>query len=243
MTVRRFVNSRTLVLFLALAAALLLVAGCGSDDTDKDSSKKSDDSSQKETSGGGDSGSDADLDKKVAKRADSYKSAPSEKLDATKKYEVELDTDKGTIKIAVDPKVGPIAAANFVFLVKEGFYDGVKFHRILDDFMIQTGDPTGTGMSGPGYTIKDDDVKGTYERGVVAMANAGPDTGGSQFFIVQGSAVQLPPDYSIFGKVTDKASLATVDKIAGVKVEAGPNGEPSSPTKPVRIRTAKLVDA
>lgn len=237
MITRNSLLVRTMFLLLLLVTALLLAAGCGSDDSDSDSKKSDDDAAQE---GGG--GDDADLDKDVAKRADSYDAAPTEKLDATKEYVVELDTDKGIVKVVVDPKAGPIAAANFVFLVKEGFYDGVKFHRILEDFMIQTGDPTGTGMSGPGYQIKDDPVKGKYERGVVAMANAGPDTGGSQFFIVHGADVQLPPDYSIFGKVTDKASLATVDEIAGVEVEPGPNGEPSSPTETVRIRTAKLVE-
>lgn len=238
MTARTFLRARTSILLLVLATMLLVAAGCGSDDSGSDDSKKSSDDAAQEEGGGGDS----DLDKTVAKRADSYDAAPTEKLDPAKKYEVELDTDKGTIKVVVDQKAGPIAAANFVFLVKEGFYDGVKFHRILKDFMVQTGDPTGTGMGGPGYRIKDDAVKGTYERGTVAMANAGPDTGGSQFFIVHGTDVQLPPDYSIFGKVTDKASLATLDEIASVEVEPGANGEPSSPTETVRVRTAKLVE-
>lgn len=221
----------TVVLVLATA---LVAAGCGS--SDDSSSKKSDSSSDttaSTASGGGDD---------VASRNDAYDAAPTEKLDPSKTYIVRLATDKGDIDIKVDPKQAPIAAANFVFLVKEKFYDGVKFHRVINDFMIQTGDPLGTGTGGPGYTIKDETVKGDYQRGVVAMARtSAPDSAGSQFFIVQGSEVQLPKEYVIFGSVDD-AGMKVVDKIAAVEVEAGPSGEPSTPVDDVFIKQATLLD-
>jgi len=229
-----------LTLLVALVAAVL-AAGCGGDD-DKGSDSKSSSKTSSEASGGGDSasGNDKDLDAEVAKREGKYDAPPTEKLDAATKYPVTMETTEGTFTIVVDPKLAPIASANFVFLVKDGFYDGIKFHRVMKEFMIQGGDPTGTGTGGPGYNLKDDPVKGTYKRGVVAMANAGPDTGGSQFFVVQGANVQLPPDYIIFGNV-DEAGMKVVDKIADVSVETGANGEPSSPTKTVRIISAKLA--
>ena len=105
------------------------------------------------------------------------------------------DRTAGDFDITVDQKAGPIAAANFVSLVERGFYDGVVFHRVIEDFMVQTGDPRGDGTGGPGYAIDDDPVKQPYRIGSVAMANAGPDTGGSQFFIIHGEqGVQLPPN-------------------------------------------------
>lgn len=222
---------------IAVILVAIFAAGCGGDngsDNGSDSDTSSESSSSDSSEGGGTD--DAALDEKVAERADSYDAPPTEKLEAGKKYVVELDTSEGPITIDVDPKAGPIAAANFVFLVKEGFYDGVKFHRVINEFMIQTGDPTGTGMGGPGYELKDDKVEGTYDRGVVAMANSGPNTGGSQFFIVQGGAVQLSPDYVIFGKVSGDESLKTVDAIATTEVD----GE--APVEPIRINSAKLVD-
>lgn len=234
-------TKRAFTILLLMLAASLVAVGCGGSGGSDSRGDTSSTSTTKPADDDASATEDAKLDNKVAQRADAYDAPPTEKLDPKKTYAVELDTDKGLITIKVDPKAGPIASANFVFLVREGFYDGVKFHRVMKDFMIQTGDPTGTGTGGPGYRIKDDEVSGGYERGTVAMANAGPDTGGSQFFIVDGTDVQLPPDYAIFGHVTDPVSLKTLDAIAGVKVEPGANGEPSSPTETVRIRTAKLI--
>ena len=253
---RRLAALPFLALFLVCA---LLVGACGSDDSSgsKDSkattASKSDDSTDttdtESTDGGGSTDADADadaaaggddasLDATVAKRQDSYDKSPGTPLDAGTTYVVRVTTNLGAFDITVDQKAGPIAAANFVGLVKDGYYDGIKFHRIIKGFMVQTGDPTGTGMGGPGYSIKDDDVTGSYTPGVVAMANAGPDTGGSQFFVVQGTDVQLGPDYAIFGKV-DAAGLKTIDKIANVEVSGAEN---STPVETVQIISAKLVE-
>jgi cyclophilin family peptidyl-prolyl cis-trans isomerase len=124
---------------------------------------------------------------------------------------VRIKTTLGDIVVQVDPDQGPNAASNFVYLVKKGFYNGTIFHRVIPGFMIQGGDPTGTGMSGPGYQFKNDPVKSPYSKGIVAMANAGRDTNGSQFFIMVDS-VGLPPDYSVFGHVIEGQDVA--DKIS-----------------------------
>jgi cyclophilin family peptidyl-prolyl cis-trans isomerase len=225
MDYRRAASSPVFAMLLLLAA--LLLAGCGSSDDD----------------GGSDAGSksDAKVDAaEVADRADSYEAPPTTKLDPDLEHVVRMETDKGTFDIDLDPKAAPIAAANFAFLVGEGYYDGITFHRVIKDFMVQAGDPLGTGTGGPGYTLKDDPVRGDYVRGTVAMANAGPDTGGSQFFIVHGTNVDLPKAYVIFGSV-DEEGMEVVDEIAAVEVEPGPTGEPSSPVEPVRITRATVV--
>lgn len=120
---------------------------------------------------------------------------------------VKITTNLGDIVIQVDPKAGPNAASNFVYLVKQGFYNGTIFHRVIPGFMIQGGDPTGTGTGGPGYQFADDQVTGQYTKGTVAMANAGPNTNGSQFFIMV-EDYPLPPAYSIFGKVIEGQDVA-----------------------------------
>jgi peptidylprolyl isomerase len=227
----RPLSSRIPFLALMILAAAVLLIGCGGSEDDGGSNP--DTGSKSSNSKGADD---------VAARSDSYEAAPTEKLDPSKSYVVRLETDKGDIDVTVDPKQAPIAAANFVFLVKDGFYDGVKFHRVIQDFMIQTGDPLGTGTGGPGYTIEDEPVKGSYARGAVAMARTpAPDSAGSQFFIVQGSQVDLPKEYVIFGQV-DKAGMKAVDEIANVEVEAGPSGEPSTPVEDVFITKATLLD-
>lgn len=220
---------------LSLIASLVLL-GCGSsDDVSTTADERTDDSTSSTSDDGG--GDD------VAARADSYDAAPTTRLDPAKRYVVRLTTEKGDIDIKVDPKQAPIAAANFVSLVNDGFYDGVTFHRVMRDFMIQTGDPLGTGMGGPGYTIKDEPVKGDYVPGAVAMARTpAPDSAGSQFFIVQGSQVGLPKDYVIFGQV-DKPGMKAVDSIAAVEVEAGPSGEMSAPVEDVHITKAELLES
>ena len=125
---------------------------------------------------------------------------------------VTIDTAKGKIEITVDPALGPKAAGNFIALGSCGFYDGIVFHRVVPGFVIQGGDPTGTGSGGPGYEFADDPVTVPYVRGVVAMANSGPNTNGSQFFIVLADT-GLPPNYAVFGRVT--AGMDVVDAIAG----------------------------
>lgn len=122
-----------------------------------------------------------------------------------------IDTAKGHILIELLPSEGPNAASNFVYLVAKNFYDGLTFHRVVPGFVIQGGDPLGDGTGGPGYQFEDDPVNLSYERGIVAMANSGPDTNGSQFFIML-EDTDLPPDYSIFGRVIQ--GMDVVDQIA-----------------------------
>lgn len=136
---------------------------------------------------------------------------------------VTIETAKGKIEIKIDPTLGPRAAGNFIALAACGFYDGVVFHRVATDFVIQGGDPSGTGRGGPGYEFADDPVTVPYKRGVVAMANSGPNTNGSQFFIVLKDN-GLDPKYSVFGHVT--AGMETADAITvaanGVELPADP---------------------
>ncbi|MCC7258952.1 MAG: peptidylprolyl isomerase [Gammaproteobacteria bacterium] len=125
-------------------------------------------------------------------------------VDTSRNYTVIIDTDKGTIELELYPQHAPTTVNNFVFLVQEGFYDGVVFHRVIADFMIQGGDPTGSGRGGPGYRFEDE-FKGNplkHQRGVISMANAGPNTNGSQFFITHRPQPHLDGRHTVFGKVT-----------------------------------------
>ena len=141
-----------------------------------------------------------------------YDSAPDLDIDLSKSYSATLDTNHGEIVIEFDPERSPLTVNNFVFLANDGFYDGVIFHRVIENFMIQGGDPTGTGTGGPGYRFRDEiEGPGEYSRGTVAMANAGPNTNGSQFFIVH-KDTGLPHSYTIFGQVI--SGMDTVDSIA-----------------------------
>ncbi len=119
----------------------------------------------------------------------------------TANKQVHLKTSKGDIVFELLPTEGPNAASNFVYLASQGFYNGLTFHRVVPGFVIQGGDPEGTGRGGPGYQFADDTVRLSYDAGIVAMANAGPNTNGSQFFIMLENN-PLPPSYSIFGRVT-----------------------------------------
>jgi peptidyl-prolyl cis-trans isomerase B (cyclophilin B) len=133
-----------------------------------------------------------------------YESPPAMQVDTTRTYKVSIETDRGTIELDLLPEHAPKTVNNFVFLAQDGFYDGVTFHRVISDFMIQTGDPTGTGRGGPGYRFEDE-CQGNplrHERGVISMANAGPNTNGSQFFITHGPQPHLDGRHTVFGKVT-----------------------------------------
>ena len=125
---------------------------------------------------------------------------------------VVMETTKGKIEFELYVDKAPITVSNFVYLAEQGYYDGLKFHRVVPDFVIQGGDPTGTGSGGPGYKFKDEPVVGEYKAGTVAMANSGPDTNGSQFFICLEDQPGLPKNYSLFGQVT--AGMDVVSKIA-----------------------------
>lgn len=166
-----------------------------------------------------------------------YTTQPPMNIDVTKKYTATLKTSVGAIEVELDVKSTPVTVNNFVFLAREKFYDGTIFHRTISDFMIQGGDPTGTGMGGPGYKFADETFSGEYTRGTLAMANAGPNTNGSQFFIMH-KDVSLPKNYVIFGKII--GGLDVVDTIA--EAPKRPGGEGSSPVTPVVIETMTVVE-
>jgi len=120
-------------------------------------------------------------------------------IDTNRAYRAIIKTNKGDIHLQLNPSEAPLTVNNFVALAREGYYDGVTFHRVVPRFVIQGGDPTGTGSGGPGYQFQDEPVKRPYKAGTVAMANAGPNTNGSQFFICLEDQPNLPPNYTIFG--------------------------------------------
>lgn len=132
---------------------------------------------------------------------------PPEKL---KNRKVLISTKKGEVEFEIYPEATK-AASNFIFLTEDGFYNGLSFHRVEKGFVIQGGDPLGNGTGGPGYKFEDEIVKRKYDKGIVAMANAGPNTNGSQFFIMLENNPSLPPKYTIFGKVTK--GMDVVEKI------------------------------
>jgi peptidylprolyl isomerase len=142
------------------------------------------------------------LDGSAPKQQD-FKSAPEMGVDPDKRYTAHMSTSMGDMVISLDPIRAPKTVNNFVFLALHHYFDGIIFHRIINGFVCQGGDPTGTGRGGPGYRFEDELPKpGHYEIGSVAMANAGPNTNGSQFFLISGpSGAGLPPSYSLFGKI------------------------------------------
>ncbi len=134
---------------------------------------------------------------------------PAFEIDTDRHYVVTLETDKGTIVCDLDPALAPTTVNHFVVNARNGFYDGLTFHRVVPEFVIQGGDPEGTGRGGPGYRFEDEPVRGEYTLGAVAMANAGPDTNGSQFFIcIDDCRQKLQPLYNLFGYVTEGIEVA-----------------------------------
>jgi cyclophilin family peptidyl-prolyl cis-trans isomerase len=168
---------------------------------------------------------------------------PAMEIDVNKQYFATMKTSLGDIRIELLPKESPKTVNNFVFLAKQGFYDGTTFHRIMKNFMIQGGDPKGTGGGGPGYKFADElPPKHSYDPGIVAMANAGPNTNGSQFFICNGPACKASldpnPNYTQFGKVV--AGMDVVQKISSVAVTTGGDGNQSKPTTPPVIEKVTI---
>jgi peptidylprolyl isomerase len=163
-------------------------------------------------------------------------------IDQNKLYLATISTNYGDIQTELFPKDAPITVNNFVFLARQGFYNGVKFHRVVKGFVIQGGDPTGTGAGGPGYKFADEKVTKDYVAGILAMANAGANTNGSQFFITLSDlSSRLPKKYTIFGEVT--GGFEVVQKIADVPVQAKfPGAEVSSPTVDVHIDSITIEE-
>jgi len=155
-----------------------------------------------------------------APKSQKFKEAPEMGIDTSKRYTATMETSLGTIVIALDAINAPKTVNNFVFLALNHYYDGVIFHRIINGFMCQGGDPTGTGMGGPGYKFEDEPVKQRYQLGSVAMANAGPNTNGSQFFLISGpSGVGLPPQYNHFGQIVK--GMDVLEAMQSVKTARG----------------------
>jgi len=163
---------------------------------------------------------------------------PTMQIDKNASYSAVLNTSEGKITLKLNAQQTPITVNNFVYLAEEGFYDQTIFHRVIDGFMIQGGDPEGNGTGGPGYRFDDEPFEGEYNRGTVAMANAGPNTNGSQFFIMH-QDYALPKNYVIFGQVTE--GLEIVDKIARAEVKTSPSGEQSQPVDPIKIETIEII--
>ncbi|MBT3389645.1 MAG: peptidylprolyl isomerase [Chloroflexi bacterium] len=133
-----------------------------------------------------------------------WKQPPAMEIDAEKNYQLAMQTSRGLIEIELYAQHAPKTVNNFVFLARQGFYDGIKFHRVINNFMIQGGDPTGSGRGGPGYKFEDETAGNPlkHETGVLSMANAGPNTNGSQFFITHSPQPHLNGKHTVFGKVT-----------------------------------------
>jgi len=206
---RRQSRRRTVIATVVVVALVALVAGLTgafSSNSSKNACPKANGSSPKTTT---------------------FAKPPPTCIDPSKTYTATMKTSQGELTITLNPKIAPKTANNFIVLARYHFYDGVTFHRIVPDFVIQGGDPKGDGTGGPGYTIPDElPQQGQYKIGSVVMANTGqPNSGGSQFFIITGQqGVQLPPQYSLFGQVT--AGMDTVQKIAALGVPGAPNGTP-----------------
>lgn len=153
-----------------------------------------------------------------------FDSVPPMCIDPARRYQATMVTTKGTMVIALDAVAAPRTVNNFVVLARYHYFDGISFHRVIPGFMLQGGDPEGTGRGGPGYRFADElPPPGRYEVGSLAMANAGPDTNGSQFFVVSGpDGMRLPPQYSLFGKV-----VKGLDVVAAVDAVGTRSGKPS----------------
>ncbi len=145
-------------------------------------------------------------------------------IDPDRRYVAEMVTTKGTMTVALDPVAAPRTVNNFVVLARYHYFDGVAFHRVIPGFVVQGGDPEGTGRGGPGYRLADElPAPGRYEVGSLAMANSGPDTNGSQFFIISGpQGAQLPPKYSLFGQV-----VKGLEVVSAIEATGSSSGRPS----------------
>ena len=143
--------------------------------------------------------------------------APEYQIDGSKIYRTTITTNRGTIVMDLDPQLAANSVNNFVALARQGYYDGLTFHRVVPDFVIQGGCPEGTGRGGPGYQFRDEEVVGEYTLGAVAMANAGPNTNGSQFFItIDDCTRKLTKDYNLFGYVVEGVDVAQATEVGDV---------------------------
>ena len=167
-----------------------------------------------------------------------YEKPPEMRIDPRAGYRARMETTHGTVVIELFAEQAPVTVNNFVFLAREGFYDGVTFHRMIEGFMVQGGDPQGTGMGGPGYTFQDEfSEELRFDRpGLLAMANAGPHTNGSQFFITVGTPEHLNGRHTIFGRVVEGYDV--VERISRVSTDAR-----DAPREPVRIERLTIEES
>src|SRR5215204_4076793 len=209
------------LLFLALLAGGL--AACGSDDDNEAAATTAAASTTPEPAAKPDGGGEP----------------PEDELDAAKTYSLVVETNCGSFTIELDQKLAPETSASLVGLANDGFFDSTTFHRVVPGFVIQGGDPTGTGSGGPGYsTVDAPPATAKYTKGVVAMAKTGaeaPGTSGSQFFVVTGEDVGLPPDYAILGKVTEGMDVVDVIGVA-------PVGADEQPTDPIVMESVTVSE-
>ena len=170
-----------------------------------------------------------------------YSSPPPTTIDQTKTYTATVDTSAGNMTLELFASEAPLTVNNFVHLARDGFYEDCQFHRVLKDFMIQGGCPKGDGTGGPGYRFQDEPVTRKYVKGTLAMANAGPNTNGSQFFIVHGDEAPLPPNYTIFGILTGGDDV--LETLANSPVSRGRGGEPSTPNDRLVINNIAIEES
>jgi peptidyl-prolyl cis-trans isomerase B (cyclophilin B) len=229
----------TRVLALSLCLVALVAVSCGDDDEDGDAGGAGEAAAQPKQEQEQPQQGCREVEQPQPK-PDGGAKKPSGKLDPAKTYRIVLETSCGNITIRLDQMSSPDTAASFASLTRTGFYDGTAFHRIVPGFVIQGGDPTGTGTGGPGYSVRDKPPAGTvYTEGVVAMAKTAAEpagTSGSQFYIVTAPDAGLPPDYALLGKVVKGMDVA---------LAIGELGDPASggagtPLQPVVIEKARL---
>lgn len=221
-----------------MLTACLLLAACGGDDEADSAARDSTTPSATTTAEPAEAGCEP-VEKPAAKDEPKLRK-PGRRLDPDKTYRAVVETNCGTFTIELDAERAPRTGGSFDYLAGKGFYDGLTFHRIVDGFVIQGGDPQGTGEGGPGYSVVEAPPDGlAYTRGVVAMAKTqleDPGTSGSQFFVVTGEDVGLPPEYALLGKVTE--GLDVVERIG-----AQPTGADEQPVDPVVISKVTVEES
>ncbi|MDA1129242.1 MAG: peptidylprolyl isomerase [Chloroflexi bacterium] len=173
--------------------------------------------------------------------AQQFSAPPAMTIIESKTYIATVKTNHGDMTAELFASEVPVTVNNFVFLARAGFYKKGQFHRVIKNFMIQGGCPTGDGTGGPGYRFQDEAVSRKYLKGTLAMANAGPNTNGSQFFIVHGADAGLPPNYTIFGNLTGGEDV--LDAIATSPVAASRGGEASTPTTAIEIIDVEIQES
>ncbi len=230
--------------WIVLISILLALVACGTP-TNNTIPSGSDSGAPTAAEPSPDSTNETTNESSPASRNGMYNAPPDMIIDPDRNYTATIETTEGTMQAELFPQAAPLAVNNFVFLAREGFYQDVKFHRIMKDFMVQTGDPLGNGTGGPGYSfeIETPGPEQEYTLGTVAMANTGqPNSNGSQFFIINTESYPLPKQYTIFGRVT--GGLDVLERISDTPVVPNPRagGEPSLPTEDVLIKNITIEE-